>query len=194
MIHVLHAEDDRDVAEFMRNFFAANAPECTLEIVRTGSACLERMRQGGVDVVLLDLILPDIDGLHILGELAIRGDDTPAVIVSGHGQTDLAVRALRAGAVDCVEKGTPQFLQIVEIVRRLHAKRLAGPSRHPYVPEPGRTHRVVLIESSEALCREIVDFFATNAPQLDLHTFASAADLDRVASGAEAVLIGPEPG
>ena len=96
MIHVLYAEDNPEHAQLVRVLFEVNAPECTLEIVRTGSACLERMRQGGIDVVLLDLILPDFDGLHILGELSIRGDNTPVVMVSGHGDTELAVKALRA--------------------------------------------------------------------------------------------------
>src|ERR1035437_682273 len=99
MIHVLYVEDEPNFVEAVRHLFKAAAPECTLEIAQTGSACLERMRQGGIDVVLLDLMLPDIDGLHVLGELAIRGDSTPVVMVSGHGQTELAVKALRAGAV-----------------------------------------------------------------------------------------------
>jgi hypothetical protein len=60
--------------------------------------------------------------------------------------------------------------------------------------EPSRRHRIVLIETSEALCREVGDFFAKSAPQLDLRTFGSAADVDGLVSGADSVLIGPEPG
>jgi signal transduction histidine kinase/ActR/RegA family two-component response regulator len=194
MIHVLYAEDDPNGADAMRQHFEANAPECTLEIAPTGSTCLDRMRQGGIDVLLLDLVLPDIDGLHVLGELANRGDNTPVVMVSGHGQTELAVKALRAGAVDCVEKNSPQFLQIVDIVKRLNSRRQAEPAGAPPVLEPSRRHRVVLIETSEALCREVRDFFAKSALQLDLHTVESAADLDGLASGPDSVVIGPEPG
>lgn len=194
MIHVLYVEDEPSLAEIMRRYFEVDAPECALEIAQTGSACLDRMRQGGIDVVLLDLVLPDIDGLHVLGELSNRGDNTPVVMVSGHGQTELAVKALRAGAVDCVEKSSPQFRQIVEIVKRLHARRQDGPAVAPSVLEPSRRHQVVLIESSKTLCREVKDFFTRNASKMDLRIFTSAIDLDRSVSEADAVLIGPAPG
>ncbi len=194
MIHVLFVEDEADFVEVVRHIFEVDGPECTLEIAPSGSACLDRMRQGGIDVVLLDLMLPDIDGLRVLGELAIRGDNTPVVMVSGHGQTELAVKALRAGAVDCVEKNFPQFLQIVEIVKRLHARRQAGPIGALYAPKPSRRYQVVLIESSATLCREVENFFARNAQKMDLRTLVAAVDLDDLAPGADAVLIGPTPG
>ena len=78
MIHVLFVEDEADFVEVVRHIFEVDGPECTLEIAPSGSACLDRMRQGGIDVVLLDLMLPDIDGLRVLGELAIRGANTPS--------------------------------------------------------------------------------------------------------------------
>ena len=78
MIHVLFVEDEPDFVEVVRHLFQIDGPECTLEIAFSGSAGLDRMRQGGIDVVLLDLMLPDIDGLRVLGELAIRGANTPS--------------------------------------------------------------------------------------------------------------------
>ncbi len=78
MIHVLFVEDEPDFVEVVRHLFQIDGPECTLEIAPSGSAGLARMRQGGIDVVLLDLMLPDIDGLRVLGELAIRGANTPS--------------------------------------------------------------------------------------------------------------------
>lgn len=194
MLHVLYVEDEPALADAMRSGFEANATDCILEIAPTGSACLDRMRQGGIDVVLLDLMLPDIDGLQVLGELAIRGDNTPVVMVSGIGQTELAVKALRAGAVDCIDKTSPQFRHIVEIVKRLHAQRQAGPADAPPAAEPSRRHRVVLIESSGTLSREVENFFAASAPKMDLRTVGSAVDLEGVTAGTDAVLIGPTPG
>ena len=126
MIHVLYAEDDRVIAALVGSCFARFGTKAVLEVAPTGRACLDRMARGGIDVLLLDLELPDTNGLRILGELALRGDVTPVIMVSGQGQTDLAVKALRAGAVDCVDKGSPQFLQIVELVTRVHERRQAA--------------------------------------------------------------------
>ena len=53
------------------------------------------MERGGIDVLMLDFELPEIDCLHILNELASRSDTTPVVIVSSKGQPKLAVKAIR---------------------------------------------------------------------------------------------------
>src|SRR4051812_22419554 len=82
MIRVLYAEDDPNVAAVVRSYFAHFGPEIDLEIVPNGRTCLEHMAKGGYDVLLLDLVLPDINGLQILGELAKRADPTPVVMAS----------------------------------------------------------------------------------------------------------------
>src|ERR1035437_8282963 len=117
-IRVLYADDDPQVSVVVQTYFERMAPECALEIVPNGQACLDRMQRGGIDVLMLDFELPDIYGLHILSERAARRDPTPVMMVSGKGQTKLAVKALRAGAVDCIDKTGPQFLELPAIVQR----------------------------------------------------------------------------
>jgi signal transduction histidine kinase len=195
MIRVLYAEDDPNVASVVRSYFEHFGPECTLEVVVNGQACLDRMAEGGVDVLLLDLVLPDIDGLRILGELAMRRDRTPVVMISGHGQNDLAVRALRAGAVDCVDKSTAQFLQVVEIVKRVyarHAAARAGAGR----PGRGGPFRIQFIEGSATMVKQVRDYMLQNAPQVALETIATPEDFSRflrAGASADAVIIGPTP-
>lgn len=195
-MHVLYAEDDPNVSTIVRTYFEHFAPGSTLEIVPNGRACLDRMAQGGVDVLILDLVLPDIDGLHILGELAMRGDPTPVVMASGHGQNELAVKALRAGAVDCVDKTSPQFLQLVEIVTRVHERHQES-LREPVSQPVKLRHRVLLVEGSASMRRAVADFFAQHAQQIDLLTAANPGELEQFfkqGAEADAVLIGPTPG
>ncbi len=195
MIRVLYAEDDPNVAAVVRSYFDHFGKECSLEIVVTGQACLDRMATDTVDVLLLDLVLPDIDGLSILGQLAARHDRTPVVMISGHGQNDLAVRALRAGAVDCVDKSAAQFLQVVEITKRVHAEHAAKRpgSRSPLRTEPCQ---VLLVEGSAPVASQIRDYFTRNAPRLSLKVTATLGEFARFLSdGAHthAVVIGPTP-
>ncbi len=196
MIRVLYAEDDPNVAAVVRSYFEHFGKECSLEIVITGKACLDRMASGTIDVLLLDLVLPDIDGLNILGQLAVRHDRTPVVMISGHGQNDLAVRALRAGAVDCVDKSATQFLQVVEIVKRVHAEHAA--SRSSRSPHPTRTepYQILLVEGSAPVATQIREYFQKNAPQFALIVAATLGEFARFlheGAHAHAVVIGPTP-
>src|SRR5512133_2771898 len=101
MIRVLYAEDDLQVADMVQLYFSRLHNGYTLDVVNSGRGCLQAMERGGYDVLMLDLMMPDLDGLQVLGELTARRDPTPVIMVSGQGQHELAVRALRAGAVDC---------------------------------------------------------------------------------------------
>jgi signal transduction histidine kinase/CheY-like chemotaxis protein len=195
MIRALYAEDDPNVAGIVRSYIEHFAPDWQLEIVPNGTECLNRMAIGGYDILLLDLVLPDTDGLQILGELARRNDTTPVVMVTGHGQTELAVRALRAGAADCVDKTSPQFLQLVDIVKRVQERHAEDKRRPASAPLPG-THPVMLIEGSNAVANDLRDFFRSHAPQFDLSVASSIADVDKFfAAGtpAHAIVIGPNP-
>lgn len=196
MTCVLHTEDDPNVTAVVRSYFAHYVPDWTMENVATGQACLDRMAQGGIDILILDLVLPDINGLEILGELNRRGDPTPVVMASGLGQTDLAVRALRAGAADCVDKTTPQFLQIVDTVKRVLARHREKP-RTTAAPAPREKYQVLLVEVAALTRRAVEDFFTSHAPQFVLTCAANQEQFDGfLGEGGrfDAVLIGPTPG
>jgi two-component system nitrogen regulation response regulator NtrX len=76
-----------------------------VEAVPTGEACLERLaRSGPVDLVILDIWLPGMDGLATLQRLKERRADADVVMISGHGNIESAVKAIKLGAYDFVEK------------------------------------------------------------------------------------------
>lgn len=55
-------------------------------------------------VIVSDVCMPQLDGLELLQELALRGRKDPVIIITGHADVPLAVRALKSGAVDFIEK------------------------------------------------------------------------------------------
>src|SRR5512142_3482130 len=102
----------------------------TVEAVSSGGACLERLTRGPVDLVVLDVWLPGMDGLATLARLRERQVDAQIVLISGHGNIESAVRAIKMGAFDFVEK--PLSLDKTVLVvrnalrqRRLEAENLA---------------------------------------------------------------------
>ena len=75
-----------------------------VEAVSTGEACLDRVSRSPVDLIVLDVWMPGMDGLATLAKLRERQVDTPVVLISGHGSIESAVKAIKLGAFDFVEK------------------------------------------------------------------------------------------
>ena len=75
-----------------------------VDAVESGEACLDRVTRAPYDVIVLDIWLPGIDGLATLARLRERRVDAPVVMISGHGNIESAVRAIKMGAFDFVEK------------------------------------------------------------------------------------------
>src|SRR5262245_26881543 len=101
-----------------------------VDSVESGEACLERLATQGYDVVVLDIWLPGMDGLATLARMRERQHDAQVVIISGHGNVESAVRAIKMGAFDFVEK--PLSLEKTVLVvrnalrqRHLEAENLA---------------------------------------------------------------------
>ncbi len=101
-----------------------------VDAVDSGEACLERLAGQDYDVVLLDIWLPGMDGLATLARMRERQLEAQVVIISGHGNVESAVRAIKMGAFDFVEK--PLSLEKTVLVvrnamrqRRLEAENLA---------------------------------------------------------------------
>jgi two-component system nitrogen regulation response regulator NtrX len=95
-----------------------------VEAVDSGEACLERLARQSYDVVVLDIWLPGMDGLATLARMRERQIEAQVVIISGHGNIESAVRAIKMGAFDFVEK--PLSLEkTVHVVRNaLRQRRL----------------------------------------------------------------------
>jgi two-component system response regulator FixJ len=70
----------------------------------SGTEFLKQVRHAEQGCILLDVRMPDIDGLEVQQVLAARGVTMPVVIMTGHGDITIAVQAMKAGAVDFLEK------------------------------------------------------------------------------------------
>lgn len=71
----------------------------------SGTAGFEVFEKNDVDIVVLDIKMPDISGLEVLRAMrALKGDSFGVIILSGHAHTDIALEAMRAGADDFLLK------------------------------------------------------------------------------------------
>jgi two-component system nitrogen regulation response regulator NtrX len=105
-----------------------------VESAASGEECLDRLERGGVDLVLLDVWLPKLDGLDTLERIQGQDGGPMVVMISGHGNIETAVRATKLGAFDFVEKplslektvlvvrNALEYLRMEEENRRLRAE------------------------------------------------------------------------
>jgi DNA-binding response OmpR family regulator len=99
---VLIVEDDERIASFMSKGLRASG--FAVEWVTCGRDAIERVSAGEIDVQILDLGLPDIDGLEVLEELATGGSRTPSIVVTARTDPRDRERAMALGAYEYLTK------------------------------------------------------------------------------------------
>ena len=104
-IRVLLVDDDAAFSRAMGGELARRG--YLVDTRTTGRDALEPSASTDVDVILLDLRLPDLDGLEVLRELRARNVPAGIVVLTGHGTIDTAVKAIQMGAYGYLEKPCP---------------------------------------------------------------------------------------
>ena len=118
---VLLIEDNRDLAYGLRNNLEIEG--YAVEVAGDGEAGLERGHAGSPDLVILDLMLPKMDGFRVLQSLRRGGVETPVLVLTARGEEADLVRAFRLGADDYLTKpfGILELLARVEALLRRSA-------------------------------------------------------------------------
>jgi two-component system, NtrC family, nitrogen regulation response regulator NtrX len=100
-----------------------------VDAVSSGEDCLERVTRAAFDLIVLDVWLPGMDGLATLARLRERQIDAQIVLISGHGNIESAVRAIKMGAFDFVEKPLSLEKTVLVVRNALHQRRLEAENR-----------------------------------------------------------------
>jgi DNA-binding NtrC family response regulator len=113
------------------------------EVAGSGKLGLEKVAgHGGLDAVLLDVLMPDMDGLEVLERIRETAPELPVVMMSGHANVEVAVRAVRLGAADFLEKPLSTEKVLVTLANALAISRLAEENRS-LKAQMGLTSRMV---------------------------------------------------
>jgi two-component system nitrogen regulation response regulator NtrX len=122
--HVLIVDDEAEIREALEGILREEGYLVTTSA--TATEALELVRDADYDVVLLDIWLPDKDGLETLGEIRRgEGANVPeVVIISGHGTIESAVRATKLGAYDFLEKPLSLDRTLIVVKNAMQARRM----------------------------------------------------------------------
>lgn len=147
MAVVLVIEDDEVTLETSTLLLRAAGYE--VATAASGREGLARLRAGGCDMVLADLALGDMSAIDLLDRMHEDGIDVPVVVITGLGSIELAVKAMRRGAVDFAEKPLigDDLIEKVEL-GLAHAKARSEPdTQHSHAAERWAGAVVALLRS-----------------------------------------------
>lgn len=119
---ILIVDDEAGIRQTLRDILEDEGHSVTAAADAVSGQAL--MASDEFDLVLLDVWLPDRDGLEILEELREGDFQTPVIVISGHGNIDTAVKAMRVGAHDFLEKPLALNRVVVSVENALERNRL----------------------------------------------------------------------
>ncbi|MDY0151973.1 MAG: sigma-54 dependent transcriptional regulator, partial [Candidatus Cloacimonas sp.] len=117
-LNILIVDDEQRIREELSEFLSGCGYMCY--VAETPSAALREIANYNIDLVILDINLPERDGLTVLREIKELDDNIEVLMITGHGDMDLAIKAMRLGAVDFFNKpiNPDEVLQSIERTKR----------------------------------------------------------------------------
>ena len=151
---LLIVEDDSDEARRLEQALTRMGYRCT--VAHDGDAALARLAGERFDAVLLDLVLPGLDGMGVLSALAAGGNETPVVVQVTPAGLDAASGAIRAGARDFVVKPAGALRLEVALGNAVALARAAAGSRAVPLraPLPAAQDNVIAFPSAAVQARQ----------------------------------------
>lgn len=150
MMRILIIEDNRNLATGLRNNLEIEG--YAVDLAADGNEGLARVRAEPPDLIILDLMLPGLDGYRVLRALRAEGCETPVLILSARGEETDKVLGFRLGADDYVTKpfGLLELIARVDALLRRVQKNGGRPAAHALVGQLGECVRFGEIEVEPA--------------------------------------------
>ncbi len=121
-VRILVVDDEPGQAEAIEEGLSRVGYDC--EVAHSGGAALEALARSRYDLLVTDLVLRDRDGIEVLREAKRRDASLSVLILTGHGSVEVAVRAMKEGAFDFLEKPIQLEALRVSVAREIESRRL----------------------------------------------------------------------
>jgi two-component system, chemotaxis family, CheB/CheR fusion protein len=161
---VFVVDDDRAVREAMGDLLREHG--YPVQVFADGSAFLEAYRPGRGGCLLVDALMPGMSGIELIERLKAENCGLPAIVITGNGAVPMAVQAMKAGAVDFIEKPVGHEDLLASVKRALDRTRDAA------TLSASRGTAVTRVASLTARQRQILDLVLAGHPSKNI-----AADL-----------------
>jgi len=119
MIRIIIADDHPIVRAGMKQIISEASDLMVADEAGDGHQLLSKIRAGSFAVVILDITMPNMDGLDVLKQLRIEKPELPVIVLSIHPEDQYALRVLKAGAAGYVTKASAPD-ELIDAIRKVH--------------------------------------------------------------------------
>jgi DNA-binding NtrC family response regulator len=118
---ILLVDDEKDFLDVMSERIEARGMEVTT--AESAVTALKQVESGGFDAIILDLMMPGMDGLETLQAIKKKNPDLQVILLTGHATIEKGIEAMKLGAMDFLEK--PADLdKLTEIIKKAQARKM----------------------------------------------------------------------
>ncbi len=122
--HILLVDDDPALLQALPLTVSLRMSNVEVHTAASATEALTRLQQHPYDAIVSDIKMPGMDGFDLLAIASRQYPDIPVLLITGHGEHDLAIRALRGGAYDYILKPIDRDDLVASLYRALHTRRL----------------------------------------------------------------------
>src|ERR1700694_4793430 len=122
--HILIVDDDTALLQALPQAIQLRLPDVQVDTTDSAFNALDLVRAHEYDAIVSDIKMPGMDGLALLAKVQELRPATPTLLITGHGEHDLAVQGLRGGAYDFIQKPIDRDYFVASLERAIQVRRL----------------------------------------------------------------------
>src|SRR5258708_27368564 len=122
--HILIVDDDTALLQALPQTVSLRMVKVRVDTCDSAPGALELIQEHDYDVIVSDIKMPGMDGLALLAKIQALRPETPTLLITGHGEHQLAIQALRGGAYDYIQKPIARAELVASLQRALQTRRL----------------------------------------------------------------------
>ncbi|HEX6483778.1 MAG TPA: response regulator [Ktedonobacteraceae bacterium] len=122
--HILIVDDDPVLLQALPQTVSLRIPQARVDTSNSAQGALEQIQKYHYDVIVSDIKMPGMDGLELLARIRELRPGTPMLLITGHGEHELAIQALRGGAYDYILKPIDRDYFVAALRRALQTQQL----------------------------------------------------------------------
>jgi DNA-binding NtrC family response regulator len=149
MAKILVVDDNPDVLKLIANILESNDYE--VKTVSNGASAIKELESNDYDLVLTDLMMPDVDGMQVLENAILKTPKTMCIILTGHGTIKSSVEAIKKGAFDYITKPVLPSELLIFVEKALKYKNLEEENNRLKKELRGRYHYKNIVGTSKVI-------------------------------------------